>query len=78
MLGRFFPKIPRVQFDLGKGQDALLRMIFCISLLSKQTQAWPTHPFNDPFFFIFNVAVGVLAGPPDGNTPFPQRMFVIM
>ncbi|MBK6947097.1 MAG: family 16 glycosylhydrolase [Haliscomenobacter sp.] len=35
------------------------------------------YPFNDPFFFIFNVAVGGnWPGPPDGNTPFPQRMFV--
>jgi beta-glucanase (GH16 family) len=35
------------------------------------------YPFNAPEFFIFNVAVGGnWPGPPDGNTPFPQRMFV--
>lgn len=35
------------------------------------------YPFNAPFFFIFNVAVGGnWPGPPDDNTPFPQRMFV--
>lgn len=35
------------------------------------------YPFNDPFFFIFNVAVGGnWPGPPGDNTPFPQRMFV--
>jgi beta-glucanase (GH16 family) len=36
-----------------------------------------TYPFNNPFFFIFNVAVGGdWPGPPDGTTVFPQRMFV--
>ncbi len=36
-----------------------------------------TWPFNAPFFFIFNVAVGGdWPGPPDSSTVFPQRMFV--
>ena len=36
-----------------------------------------TYPFNNPFFFIFNVAVGGdWPGSPDGTTVFPQRMFV--
>jgi len=36
-----------------------------------------TYPFNLPFFFIFNVAVGGdWPGPPDNSTIFPQRMFV--
>jgi beta-glucanase (GH16 family) len=36
-----------------------------------------TYPFNSPFFFIFNVAVGGdWPGPPDSTTGFPQRMFV--
>lgn len=35
------------------------------------------YPFNKPFFFIFNVAVGGnLPGSPDNSTPFPQRMIV--
>ena len=35
------------------------------------------YPFNLPFFFIFNVAVGGdFPGPPDNTTIFPQRMFV--
>ena len=35
------------------------------------------YPFNQPFFFIFNVAVGGnWPGSPDGNTTFPQRMIV--
>jgi len=35
------------------------------------------YPFNDPFFFIFNVAVGgQWPGSPDGTTVFPQHMIV--
>ena len=35
------------------------------------------YPFNAPFFFIFNVAVGGnWPGSPDGTTSFPQRMIV--
>jgi beta-glucanase (GH16 family) len=35
------------------------------------------YPFNSPFFFIFNVAVGGdWPGPPDNTTVFPQRMFI--
>ncbi len=37
-------------------------------------QPWP---FNQPFFFIFNLAVGGnLPGPPDETTIFPQRLIV--
>ncbi len=36
-----------------------------------------TYPFNDPFFFIMNVAVGGnWPGSPDGTTTFPQTMVV--
>ncbi len=35
------------------------------------------YPFNQPFFFIFNVAVGGnWPGSPDNSTVFPQRMIV--
>ncbi len=35
------------------------------------------YPFNEAFFFIFNVAVGGdFPGSPDGTTRFPQRMIV--
>lgn len=35
------------------------------------------YPFNDPFFFIFNVAVGGnWPGSPNGTTLFPQHMIV--
>ena len=35
------------------------------------------YPFNEPFFFIFNVAVGGdWPGSPDASTAFPQQMVV--
>ena len=35
------------------------------------------YPFNNPFFFIFNVAVGGdFPGNPDSSTTYPQRMVV--
>ena len=35
------------------------------------------YPFNAPFFFIFNIAVGGnWPGYPDDTTVFPQRMYV--
>lgn len=44
---------------------------------SKTDVGTANYPFNDPQFFIFNVAVGGdWPGPPDDNTPFPQRMFI--
>ncbi|HEY4334996.1 MAG TPA: family 16 glycosylhydrolase [Puia sp.] len=44
---------------------------------SSQNVSSGTYPFNSPFFFIFNVAVGGdWPGSPDGTTVFPQRMFV--
>lgn len=42
-----------------------------------QTQVTVTDPFNNPFFFIFNIAVGGnWPGSPDATTTFPQRMIV--
>lgn len=44
---------------------------------SKQDMSNGTYPFDQPFFFIFNVAVGGdWPGPPDSSTQFPERMFV--
>jgi beta-glucanase (GH16 family) len=44
---------------------------------SRQDLSNGTYPFDDPFFLIFNVAVGGdWPGPPDNTTDFPQRMFV--
>jgi len=45
---------------------------------SRQDIAQPNpYPFDQPFFLIFNVAVGgSWPGPPDSSTQFPQRMFV--
>jgi len=45
--------------------------------VSKTDLGTANYPFNDPQFFIFNVAVGGdWPGPPDNSTSFPQRMFV--
>jgi len=42
-----------------------------------KSDAGSAYPFNASQFFIFNVAVGGnWPGSPDGNTAFPQRMFV--
>jgi len=56
-----------------------------IKLLVDDTQFFATdkagigtpYPFDNPFFFIFNIAVGGnWPGSPDGSTVFPQRMIV--
>ena len=45
--------------------------------LNKADVGTSTYPFNAPFFFIFNVAVGGnWPGNPDSTTTFPQRMIV--
>ncbi|HYO22828.1 MAG TPA: glycoside hydrolase family 16 protein, partial [Flavisolibacter sp.] len=45
--------------------------------LNKADLGATPYPFNAPFFFIFNVAVGGnWPGSPDANTTFPQRMIV--
>ena len=42
-----------------------------------KTMAGNAYPFNDPEFFLFNVAVGGnWPGSPDNSTVFPQRMIV--
>ena len=42
-----------------------------------KTNVTGPYPFNNPFFFIFNIAVGGnWPGAPDATTVFPQRMFV--
>lgn len=44
---------------------------------SKKDLSDGVYPFDGPFFFIFNVAVGGdWPGSPDDTTPFPQHMFV--
>jgi beta-glucanase (GH16 family) len=45
--------------------------------LNKTDVGTAPYPFNAPFFFIFNVAVGGnWPGAPDGTTTYPQRMIV--
>lgn len=45
--------------------------------VTPSTTAGFDYPFNDNFFFLFNIAVGGdWPGAPDGSTVFPQRMIV--
>jgi beta-glucanase (GH16 family) len=42
-----------------------------------RSQVTSPYPFDNPFFFIFNIAIGGnWPGNPDGTTVFPQRMIV--
>jgi Glycosyl hydrolases family 16/Calx-beta domain len=44
---------------------------------ARRTDIIGSYPFDQPFFLIFNVAVGGnWPGSPDGTTTFPQRMIV--
>lgn len=66
-------------FSLIWEKDLLVWMVDDIEFfrLSKSSFGSDNYPFNDPQFFIFNVAVGGdWPGSPDANTQFPQRMFV--
>ncbi|MEM6699110.1 MAG: family 16 glycosylhydrolase [Bacteroidota bacterium] len=50
--------------------------ILYYSISSRQMEGQP-YPFNDQFFFLFNVAVGGnWPGRPDATTVFPQQMVV--
>lgn len=50
--------------------------ILMFSFSSKETQG-QAYPFNEQFFYIFNVAIGGnWPGAPDATTVFPQRMEV--
>ena len=45
--------------------------------VSKTSLSPDNYPFNEDFFFLFNVAVGGnWPGSPDATTTFPQRMIV--
>lgn len=50
--------------------------ILIFEFSSKDTQGQP-YPFNEQFFYIFNVAIGGnWPGDPDETTVFPQQMLV--
>jgi len=66
-------------FSLIWGHDSLQILVDDMPYVkaSRKDLTDGVYPFDNPFFFIFNVAVGGdWPGPPDGTTPFPQRMFV--
>ncbi len=66
-------------FSLVWTQDSLKILVDDIPYekASKQDLSNGTYPFDQPFFLIFNVAVGGnWPGPPDDTTQFPEHMFV--
>jgi beta-glucanase (GH16 family) len=66
-------------FSLVWEKDLLIWMVDDVEYfrMTKTAFGSDNYPFNDPQFFIFNVAVGGdWPGSPDVNTQFPQRMFV--
>lgn len=66
-------------FSLLWSRDSLQILVDDIPYVraSRQDLTDGTYPFDNPFFFIFNVAVGGdWPGAPADSTPFPQHMFV--
>lgn len=66
-------------FSLSWSKDSLQISVDSVTYVkaSRQDLSNGIYPFDQPSFFIFNVAVGGnWPGSPDASTPFPQRMFV--
>ncbi len=66
-------------FSIVWEQDKIVWLLDDVQFyqITSATVAPAAYPFNQPFFFIFNVAVGgQWPGDPDGTTNFPQRMIV--
>lgn len=65
-------------FSLNWSQDNMEVLIDDVSMLkTDRTQIGAIYPFNEPFFMLFNVAVGGnWPGGPDISTVFPQQMLV--
>lgn len=65
-------------FSLNWSQDNMEVLVDDISMLkTDRTQIGAIYPFNEPFFMLFNIAVGGnWPGGPDISTVFPQQMLV--
>jgi len=65
-------------FSLIWDKDNLKILVDDVNFFSaKSSDISGTYPFDQPFFFIFNIAVGGnWPGNPDISTTFPQRMIV--
>lgn len=65
-------------FSISWKEDEIIWLVDDVPFFTlTPSQTSQNHPFNDPFFFIFNVAVGGnWPGSPDGNTVFPQRLAI--
>jgi beta-glucanase (GH16 family) len=66
-------------YSLNWEQDKLQFLVDNVVLLeaNKSEFGGTAYPFNDPFFFIINIAVGGnWPGSPDATTQFPQWLMV--
>ena len=64
-----------IVWELDKLEIFIDDVSFC--KFDKSRVGSAAYPFNEPFFFIFNVAVGGdWPGSPDASTTFPQQMLV--
>jgi beta-glucanase (GH16 family) len=66
-------------FSIVWEQDKIVWLLDDVQFhqITPATVSPAAYPFNQPFFFIFNVAVGgQWPGSPDATTNFPQRMIV--
>lgn len=65
-------------FSMIWDQDSIKLLVDDVQYFADNKQnIGPDYPFNNTFFFIFNIAVGGnWPGNPDNTTVFPQRMIV--
>jgi len=75
--GHFYEQFHVFSIDWKQDQIKFLVDNNVFFTINKSDLGATPYPFNAPFFFIFNVAVGGnWPGSPDANTTFPQRMIV--
>lgn len=75
--GSFYDTFHIFSMLWDSGKMAFLIDDYTYFTVNKSEIATGTYPFDKPFFFILNVAVGGnWPGNPDSSTTFPQRMIV--
>ena len=75
--GNFYEQFHVFSMDWRQDQIKLYVDNNLFFTLNKADIGSAPYPFNAPFFFIFNVAVGGnWPGAPDATTTYPQRMIV--
>lgn len=75
--GNFYDQFHVFSMEWKLDQVKILVDNNVVLIVNKADFGTTPYPFNAPFFFIFNVAVGGnWPGSPDNTTTFPQRMIV--